>query len=570
MIKNFTFIALTCFLIAFTSSCTKDSVGSSNSGGTSSFTFDGAPGSCATPAVAGIYSIDRPMDASNTLTFTVNVTVKGTYSIRTTSSNGVYFEAGGTFTTTGPQTIVFLGRGIPVKAGNFPYVPATNNTCNFSVSFLSGAPAAVFTYAGGTGTCTAPGINGTYGIGAPLGTGNYVDLAVNVTTPGAYTVSTNSANGISFSGSGTFTAGGGSGQVIRLIGNGTPTSSGSFAYTPSGGCSFTINVTTAGGTSIYTLDCSTAVVAGTYTAGSPLGAGNTITIKANVTSAGTYSISIPVINGMIFSTSGTFAVGSNQTIVLTGSGIPAAAGSNNITIGAGGCSVPVNTVAPPPALFNLTCNSTAVSGSYVVGTLLTTSNKVVVEVNVSSAGAYTITSNTMNGMTFSKTGVFSGTGIQNVTLTGNGTPVAAGTDNFTVGTAACPFSVTTTAPTSPCSGLMDGVFVMTGQFTINGFSFGASLGSQYQVSIQNAMGIRLDAFFPGSNPPLPGTYNIGTVSMSCLTLSPAAQWNATSGTVYVSNVAGQTIVEFCNVNFTGTILFPGGTVTSTGAGKMVL
>ena len=144
MIKNFTLITLSCLLIAFGSSCNKDSVGTSNQGGTSSYSFDGAPGICATPAVAGIYSVGRQLDNTNTLTFTVNVTVQGTYSITTTSGNGVYFVAGGTFTTTGPQTLVFYGKGIPVKAGNFPYVPVTNNTCNFTVSFLSGAPAAVF------------------------------------------------------------------------------------------------------------------------------------------------------------------------------------------------------------------------------------------------------------------------------------------------------------------------------------------------------------------------------------------------------------------------------------------
>ena len=199
---------------------------------------------------------------------------------------------------------------------------------------------------------------------------------------------------------------------------------------------------------------------------------------------------------------------------------------------------------------------------------MTTTNKVDVEVNVTTAGAYTITSTTVNGMTFSKTGVFSGTGIQNVTLTGSGTPVAVGTNNFTVGTAACPFSVTVTAPTSPCPGLVDGKFEMTGQFTLNGFSFGVAFGGQFQVTIQDGF-LQLDAFFPGNSAPAPGIYSIGTVSMHILTISPAVDWNAISGSVYVSNVGGQTVVEFCNVNFRGTVFFPGGTVNATGAGKMV-
>jgi hypothetical protein len=355
MIKNFTFIALTCFLIAFTSSCTKDSVGSSNSGGTSSFTFDGAPGSCATPAVAGIYSIDRPMDASNTLTFTVNVTVKGTYSVRTTTSNGVYFEAGGTFTTTGPQTIVFLGKGIPVKAGDFPYVPATNNTCNFTVSFLSGAPVAVFTYAGGTGSCTAPGINGVYAAGVQMGSGNYVDLAVTVTTPGAYTVSTNGNNGISFSGSGAFTANGP--QTIRLIGNGTPTAQGpSFSFNPSGGCSFSITVAPPPPPAAFTYTCAAPTFSGTFAAGTALTSSSTITLGVNVSTAGLYSVTTNSSNGVTFSASGVFPGMGPQTITLRSTNTPTAAGPFSYTPSGAGCSFDVTyTSGPPPAADFLRC-----------------------------------------------------------------------------------------------------------------------------------------------------------------------------------------------------------------------
>ena len=573
MIKNFTLITLSSLLLVFSSSCKKELTDSSNQGGTSSYTFDGTPGGCATPVVAGFYSVGKPMDNTNTLTFTVNVIRKGSYNLRTTPSNGVYFAASGAFTNSGPQTIVFYGIGTPIKAGNFPYVPVTNNTCNFILTFLSGPPSAVFTYAGGTGNCTAPVISGMYGSGVALGSGNYVDLGVNVTTPGAYTVSTNSANGISFSGSGAFTANGA--QVIRLIGNGTPVSPASNAYTPSNnGCSFTINVTNAGGTSIYTLNgapgaCVTPVVSGVYMAGVPLGAGNTITVTANVTTAGTYTLSTTTANGITFSGSGTLAVGPAQPITLTGSGTPTAAIVSNFTIGVNGCTFPITTVAPPVGVYTLTCNSTAVNGSYVTGTALTASNTVDVEVNVTTAGSYTITSNTVNGMTFSKTGVFAGTGIQNVTLTGSGTPVSAGTNPFTVGAAACPFSVIVTAPTSPCSGLVDGKFVMTGQFTLNGFSFGLAFNGQFQVTIQQSP-VQLDVFFPGTTPPAPGIYSIGTVTMHCLAAN-FTDWNATSGMVYVStDINGNTVVEFCNVNFKGTVFLPpGGTITSTGAGKMV-
>lgn len=152
MLKNFTLIALSCFVITFISSCTKDNADRANPGGTSLYSFDGAPGTCATPAIAGIYAVGRPLNLFNTLSFTVNVTVKGTYSITTTPGNGVTFSGSGTLTTTGPQTIVLYGQGTPLKAGNFLYVPVTNNTCNFTVSFTSGPPVPVLPDAGFTYT----------------------------------------------------------------------------------------------------------------------------------------------------------------------------------------------------------------------------------------------------------------------------------------------------------------------------------------------------------------------------------------------------------------------------------
>ena len=354
MIKNFTLIALTCFLIGFTSSCTKDSLGSSNAGGTSSYSFDGSPGTCAAPTVAGFYSVGVALNASNTLTFAVNVSVKGTYSITTTASNGVFFSGSGTFTTTGPQTVVLNGSGTPKNAGNFPFVPVTGNTCNFTVSFLSGAPAAVFTYAGGTGSCTAPNVVGTYATGIALGSGNYVDLAVIVTTPGAYTVSTNSADGISFSGSGAFTANGP--QTIRLIGNGTPAVQGPFSFTPSGGCSFSITVAPPPPPAAFTYTCTPAVLSGTFAAGTALTSSSTIKVGVNVTTAGLYSVTTNSSNGVTFSASGVFSGMGAQTITLTSTNTPTAGGTFPYTPSGAGCSFDVTyTTGPPPPTSFIKC-----------------------------------------------------------------------------------------------------------------------------------------------------------------------------------------------------------------------
>ncbi|MCI5054740.1 MAG: hypothetical protein MRY83_01460 [Flavobacteriales bacterium] len=93
------------------------------------------------------------------------------------------------------------------------------------------------------------------------------------------------------------------------------------------------------------------------------------------------------------------------------------------------------------------CSQIQVNGDYSIGDVLTASNTVELEINVSATGQYTIETDQQNGYSFSKSGSFTQTGIQTVELVGVGTPIAAGTNNFTVsspksGTGSCTFSVT--------------------------------------------------------------------------------------------------------------------------------
>ena len=76
--------------------------------------------------------------------------------------------------------------------------------------------------------------------------------------------------------------------------------------------------------------------------------------------------------------------------------------------------------------------SGVVKGTYRYGTALTPENTVTIKVNVTTAGAYNITSNTFNGFNFSKMGIFSSTGIQYVTLQANGTPISPSINTFIV------------------------------------------------------------------------------------------------------------------------------------------
>jgi hypothetical protein len=81
-------------------------------------------------------------------------------------------------------------------------------------------------------------------------------------------------------------------------------------------------------------------VAGNYIKDTALTSANTVTLSVNVDSIGTWNISIGQLGGMTFAGSGTFTAKGVQTITLTGTGKPAAAGTFTIgiTSGASTCS----------------------------------------------------------------------------------------------------------------------------------------------------------------------------------------------------------------------------------------
>ena len=181
-------------------------------------------------------------------------------------------------------------------------------------------------------------------------------------------------------------------------------------------------------------------------------ANNKVEMTVNVNTAGTYSINGTTVNGVSFNANGTFANPGIQNIFLTATGTPIAAGTFNypITNGATNCSFSITyTTVITNATFALSgspgnCTGAVISGTYAAGTALTASNKAVINVNVTSPGNYSIATTTVNGISFSASGTFNITGPQQVTLTGTGTPTAAGAFNYplTGGGNTCMFSVT--------------------------------------------------------------------------------------------------------------------------------
>jgi hypothetical protein len=202
-------------------------------------------------------------------------------------------------------------------------------------------------------------------------------------------------------------------------------------------------------------DCLPITVSGTFIVGRNVSDTNYIEVEVNITSPGTYLIRTDTINGYSFKGTGSFSNTGSYHVKLTGLGIPIAQGSNDFAViyDTSTCHTVVNVLpaidTSQPAVFTLqgapnACMNDTVTGSYVKDVSLDTASKVNIGIIVATPGTYAISTNTVNGYSFSGFGTLSTTGLQTISLTASGTPVNAGTNVFTVtaGPSACTFSIT--------------------------------------------------------------------------------------------------------------------------------
>ena len=203
-------------------------------------------------------------------------------------------------------------------------------------------------------------------------------------------------------------------------------------------------------------NCSGAVISGVYNKGTALNGLDTIVIKVNVDSVGSYTIATANINGIIFNGSGVFTTKGAQTIVLKGSGTPLAAGNFTYMPGANGCSFAItftaNGTSSGTAQFTFNgapdnCITPIVSGNYIVGTVMNAADTVVVKVTVTTPGSYSVSTNALNGVLFLASGKFVTSGQHTITLTGSGKPLNSGPFAFTPGTNGCKFTINFAAVT---------------------------------------------------------------------------------------------------------------------------
>ncbi len=327
--------------------------------------------------------------------------------------------------------------GTVTVSGNSVTVPAVN-ACGST-------GAAVFTFGNSQGICNMGPLTGFFQAGVPTSGNDVIAVMVYITVPGPYNITTTTINGLTFSGAGVFTN---TGQDwVYLTASGTPIAAGAYTFGTLAngitGCEFIISVGNAPppqATFDLSLTCASAIVNGTYTAGTGLNSSNTITLMVTFTSPGSYSIYSNNVNGYSFADSGVVTAATTIPIVLTGYGAPQVAGTDLILLspsnGSASCALSI-VVQPNTSTADIifdgapgTCTMASVNGPYVAGSVLTGQSTVTIQVTVASPGTYSIATTTTNGMVFSGQGVFTTTGTQFVTLVASGTPASTGTYTF--------------------------------------------------------------------------------------------------------------------------------------------
>lgn len=323
--------AVTCILFLVT--CVKE-YSYEGGKGTASYIFSGAPDACTGSVVSGSYYKGTPLTSANTVTATVYVSSAGSFNVSTNSVHGIAFAATGNFTDTGFQSIILTGSGIPDTTGTLTIAVPGAQGCFFTIDVTIEPPAG-FILSGEPDDCESPLIGGDYIVGTQMRSTDTMRINVLVTSPGDYSVSTDTVDGISFAAAGRFTAAGN--QTITLLATGTPNEAGIQYFRLTAGasqCSFTVDVLNTPPYATYVLESNFGdpnpcvyTVNGNYFSGVALLNSNTVQINAYVTEAGNFTISTPRINGMTFSLSGKFDAIGKQYPVLIGSGKPISPGT---------------------------------------------------------------------------------------------------------------------------------------------------------------------------------------------------------------------------------------------------
>lgn len=381
----------------------------------------------------------RPNDM---LFLDVIVTGIGIYDIYATSENGYYFSATGTFLRTGNMKVALQGVGTPIK-GYSNSVDGDNltfyingkkieNTCSFS-SFVQKAAIEYDI------VCSSNyKAKGTYHVGASFEQDkHYVEIEVEVRQPGVYRISTETENGVSFSGSGEFTTA--RRETVKLYAEGLATKSGDLTLklsTNSDNESNQIcNVEARVQDVKYTVDLSKAEPKGVAVReNEKVSIVNSIMVPVVVISPGIVTIDVYGKYDIHFQAKEVLLefnaeteniqyvnlIGVTGDIPLNPEEIKLVA-NDNLSI----TDSYILPVESQPVNYNLLCASKAIKGIYNPEFPMDENNRLEINVKVNFAGKYEVKTNTINGVTFKGEGVFERNQVGKtvpIVLTATGTP----------------------------------------------------------------------------------------------------------------------------------------------------
>jgi hypothetical protein len=242
--KNCVHFLITILLIISVTGCQKElSFEGVASDGKAVGSLKSSSGICLPGLIFGSFTKDSALKATNLIELYAEISKTGTYIIKSDTVAGFYFSGSGTVTSTGINTIQINAFGTPTIAGPITFTFTFGaSVCTIIVYVTDVTPpptAYTFTCAGTTsGT-------GIYTEGTAVGAQHTVTLNVAVTAPGPWSINIAAINGISFSGSGTFTSTGFAQVTLTASGAPVAASPPTYNYTVTNGassCAFSITV----------------------------------------------------------------------------------------------------------------------------------------------------------------------------------------------------------------------------------------------------------------------------------------------------------------------------------------
>ncbi len=106
----------------------------------------------------------------------------------------------------------------------FIIISSAFTACQKELSFENTTPSVGTLKSDNADNCLPSTVNGGFFVDTVLNAGNYIEVTVNVTTPGLYTILTDTLNGYYFKGTGAFASAGS--NIVKLMGIGKPIASG--------------------------------------------------------------------------------------------------------------------------------------------------------------------------------------------------------------------------------------------------------------------------------------------------------------------------------------------------------